>query len=71
LSFPGQDLSAEEKIAESLLRSGKVNILINPQIGQIKFTEFNRADECIRAGELATLSNLALIKEIYRRKKLN
>ena len=62
---------AEEKMVESSLRGGKVDILINPQVGQVKFTEFNRAEECIRAGELATLSNLALIKEIYRRKKLN
>ncbi len=59
---------AEEKMVESSLRGGKVDLLINPQVGQVKFTEFNRADECIRAGELATLSNLSLIKEICRKK---
>ncbi len=60
---------AEEKMVESSLRGGEVDILINPQIGQVKFTEFNRAEECIRAGELAALSNLALLKKISQRKK--
>jgi NTE family protein len=48
----------EYRIAESSLKDCRPDLLIEPRVGRIGFSEFYRAQECIQAGRSAALSKL-------------
>lgn len=41
------------------------DIIIEPEVGHIAYTDFHRAEECIRQGELAAQESIAEIKRKY------
>lgn len=62
---------AEARIVEYSLMNEKVDVLIEPDVRQISFIEFNRAAECIYAGEMAAQSKIEEIKIYTKTSKVN
>ena len=51
------------------LKLKEADIIIQPNIGHINWSQFTKVEECIRRGEEATLTSLDSIREAINRKK--